>query len=543
MHKRGILITVIALLVIIVGVWIYFGSFYVKMPQKSEGSEAFHVEFDEIGEPDLKAGTEAYSELVSCVELRKKTVTFADANEASYWMDYFRTNNPLAVLVDSYTLKDNKVKLKFAYQSVKHKKMIEATRRYLTEYLLSDGQMDSSEYGKGVALYHKIATGLKQTDEKSDSIYETLRKKKGDADSIARITAFLYNQAGFPTYAIMNEEKTEAGVQSEIDGEWFYHFPGKESLQDKGVGIHYFGCNDKFNEYVFGEETVFQPVNAKQKIALCNDTRFSPIHWIAYYEQLDGDVIRAHYQDWSVATVEISSLKKILEKDRGFLKTVTEDGYRYYVFEPEEYFPKKKGEKYPLVIVLHGSGGAAGSLFRFGPMMTTEGFQEEIGGAYVAIMWSKLEYYREPKRYNELVADIIHDHPNIDPDNVFIYGFSNGAVFTSEMLVENPELYRGTIASGTFYNWSDEDIQKIKGKALWLIGGAKDEHVVCYAENLAYERLSAAGIDISYYEFPTKGHTPVAILEKVDSLGGSATDWMKDRMKKKNAIQKLFEKK
>lgn len=542
MKKKVLLVGAFVLLLGVVAGWIFFGFFYVKMPKFSDEEACASISFNYVGEPKLQDGIEDYTMLVNAIESRTKTITFGDADTAAAWMEYFRANNPLAVLVDSYTLKNNKVKIKYQYGRVKQKNMIQAMRLYFGEYQMVTAELNGSEYGRAFELYHRIASSFQLQDISDTSIFDALKEKKADVVTLAKITSFLYNASGWQTYPVVSEDGTEAGVLSLMDDQWFYLFPGKETLENEGIGIHYFGCTDKFNEYVFGDMK-FYACNGKENLPDCEDTRFSPIHWIQYYEILEDDLIRAHYQDWSVAAVQLSNLEKELEMDRGFRKTITEDGYRYYVFEPEEYFPKKKNEKYPLVVVLHGAGETSNSLFKYGTPMTREGFQEEIGGAYVAVMWSKLDYYRDAKRYNELVADIIAKYPAIDPAEVFIYGFSNGGVFSSEMLVENPDLYRGIMASGTFYQWSDEDIEKVKDKSIWLIGGAKDSHIICYAEDLAYQRLSEAGVDISYYEFPTKGHTPIVMLEKIDSLGSSATDWMKARMRKENwfsSFEKYF---
>lgn len=177
--------------------------------------------------------------------------------------------------------------------------------------------------------------------------------------------------------------------------------------------------------------------------------------------------------------------------------------------------PSAQGGNHPLLIWLHGlgEGGSAPEIpltaGRLDIFTDTE-FQTSAGGCYVLVpqcptFWlddgssnstqTGKSCYTAPLL--SLIRQFIADHPDIDPQRVYVGGCSNGGYMTIALLLEAPELFAAAFPVCQAYEnrWLDDaDIQTLTQIPLWFVHSQLDR--ICPPEYSTFpivERLQAAG--------------------------------------------------
>ncbi len=115
------------------------------------------------------------------------------------------------------------------------------------------------------------------------------------------------------------------------------------------------------------------------------------------------------------------------------------------------------------------------------------------------------------RRVCSLIKKLIQDEKNIDPDRVYIYGYSAGGIGTIRLVKEWPELFAAAVSiCGATERDKMDVLMKIP---LWLIHAEDDEIVRCYYRSdnpikaimgsaEIYETLKNKARDIHYLEYP-----------------------------------------
>jgi len=190
------------------------------------------------------------------------------------------------------------------------------------------------------------------------------------------------------------------------------------------------------------------------------------------------------------------------------------------------FIPETKNKKSPLFIWLHG-GGEGGT----DPIIPLIGnkvinyasaeIQYYFDGAYILVpqcptRWMDAgngqstrgeinDIYNEPLM--ALFKKYVADHPEIDPDRIYVSGCSNGGYMTAKLLLLHPGFFAAGLISSCSYrpaNLTDEQIEKVKDIPIWFIQAADDRTTIPGETGLPfYKRLIDAGannVHMSYYD-------------------------------------------
>jgi len=209
-----------------------------------------------------------------------------------------------------------------------------------------------------------------------------------------------------------------------------------------------------------------------------------------------------------------------------------------YVIVPEDYDAE---ERYPLVIGLHGYGSnyeRFSDLFRRDPKSDTAGIDfiyaapcapyPITGGTEPGYSWTLREEDLDEKTIwmdsdyiTSLLRELIKSY-NVDTTRVYLLGFSQGASMAYNIGLNHPELFRGVIAFGGWFDStmvSAEALKKAKGMRVFIAHGNSDKAVPIEASLDAYRRLKDAGLDVQLNQFEGGHEVPPQTLR-------FAIEWM-----------------
>lgn len=188
------------------------------------------------------------------------------------------------------------------------------------------------------------------------------------------------------------------------------------------------------------------------------------------------------------------------------------------------------GEKYPLVLFLHGAGERGSdnlSQLHHGGMMFTSPVNREAYPAFVLFPQCPEDlYWPTPKRPDgfqqknpfpldaaitkplgltkELLDKVIETYP-IDMDRIYIIGLSMGGMGTFDMVCRFPDLFAaaipicGGIHTARLDGFSSKTVFRI-------FHGDADSVVPVRFSREAYLKLKAEGTNVEYIEFPGVNH-------------------------------------
>jgi predicted peptidase len=190
----------------------------------------------------------------------------------------------------------------------------------------------------------------------------------------------------------------------------------------------------------------------------------------------------------------------------------TGDGELIYGWLPP--VEPKAGEKYPLVICLHGSGGssrASGVLVRPEMRQKYPAFVM-VPKAETGSVWAKTDLLRrkpspDMKEKLPLLVEAIQSllkTEAIDPARVYITGQSLGGIGSWAAIATHAELFAAAVpVCGA---WKVEDVPKMVAVPVWAFHGGEDPTVPThYSQELA-AALTKAGGTAKYTEYPGVGH-------------------------------------
>lgn len=205
---------------------------------------------------------------------------------------------------------------------------------------------------------------------------------------------------------------------------------------------------------------------------------------------------------------------------------------------PETAQEQKPGARYPAVLALHGRGSHEEDLMGLAPHLP-EGLLWISPRAPLVLGPNSYEWYRvqvigrpDPEQVlasletiDRFLEEILAAYP-IDPERLFLLGFSQGSLLSMCYTLTHPARVAGVIAqSGYIPNGLALEIEEaqLKDKPFLLTHGEQDTMIPVEWGRASRDLLRKLGVDLSYHEFPM-GHG--VSLESLDVISA----WLKERL-------------
>ena len=214
------------------------------------------------------------------------------------------------------------------------------------------------------------------------------------------------------------------------------------------------------------------------------------------------------------------------EYEKKVYVTASGDSLNYRLLRPEV---EQAGEKYPLVLFLHGAGERGSDnekqLFH-GSQMWLNPVNREKYPAFVLFpqcpesgYWA---YSDRPSSFESdkmpcdlptsnifvVLKELLDTYlvmPQVDKQRIYIMGLSMGAMGTYDMVIRHPEIFTAAIPiCGTVNPTRLKAAKEVKFR---IFHGDADNIVPVSGSRQAYKALKAAGADVEYFEYPGVGHT------------------------------------
>ena len=172
----------------------------------------------------------------------------------------------------------------------------------------------------------------------------------------------------------------------------------------------------------------------------------------------------------------------------------------------------KAGQRYPLVVCLHGSGGnswAAGFLEQpamrkdYPCFVMTPQLAKTESWANTAVLERGLKRSEKLPLVVEAIKQLIKDHP-IDRDRIYVTGQSLGGVGAWGAAARYPDLFAASVpVAGA---WRLEDAKTLVSTPVWAFHGEKDPTVPAKWSRELCAAIAKAGGTAKYTEYPGMGH-------------------------------------
>jgi predicted peptidase len=174
----------------------------------------------------------------------------------------------------------------------------------------------------------------------------------------------------------------------------------------------------------------------------------------------------------------------------------------------------KAGEKYPLVICLHGAGGTV----RASAVLAGKDMREKhpafvmVPKADLPFAWAKTDLIgrRRAEDAQEKLPVLIEAIQSllkteaIDPARVYITGQSMGGFGSWGAIARHPKLFAAAVP--ICGGWNVEDAPKMVPVPVWAFHGADDQTVPVQLTRDITAALIKAGGSVKYTEYPGVGH-------------------------------------
>jgi predicted esterase len=192
----------------------------------------------------------------------------------------------------------------------------------------------------------------------------------------------------------------------------------------------------------------------------------------------------------------------------------------YFLFLPET----SPGEHVPCLVFLHGMGGNLKSYFWTLSQLSTRMKCAVVAPTFGMGLWQK-------EGSAEFVVDVTHeviqDLP-IDPDRVFLMGYSQGAVGVTRAAVHEPGLYRGLIylspiTEDDLFGSLEFEAQK-KDLRLLFLHGSNDLRIPCNFVEGTARTLQRTGHDVEIKIYDGEDH--YLILSQPEALLDDLAEFM-----------------
>ncbi|MBM4168472.1 MAG: carboxylesterase [Ignavibacteria bacterium] len=197
-------------------------------------------------------------------------------------------------------------------------------------------------------------------------------------------------------------------------------------------------------------------------------------------------------------------------------------------------FDRKPSTLHPAIILLHGRGADEEDLLGLVPYLDKRLLAVAVRAPYrfpfAGYTWYDVQEVGAPDpeefqhSYEALLEFVEHfkrNHP-VDPEHLFLFGFSMGAVMSFALSLSHPEMVRGTIAHSGYI--PEQNNLEIRWDALGSLGvfvahGIHDPVISIDHARRAKERLSRTSVRLTYREYPMAHQISEASL-------GDFTRWL-----------------
>ena len=195
---------------------------------------------------------------------------------------------------------------------------------------------------------------------------------------------------------------------------------------------------------------------------------------------------------------------------------------------PASYQPEDSQTRYPMILALHGHGsnerdliGLSSHLLDNILWISGRGPVEFGPGAYdwypVTEMGLPNPDYLETalEKIDIFITELLSTYP-IDPQKIFLMGFSQGSMISMSFLLTRPNRIRGVIAQSGYVPLEAElslNEDEIKGKPVIMTHGLEDSRMPLEWSQRSRDFLLHNGLDVEYHNF----HMDHTITE--ESLG------------------------
>jgi phospholipase/carboxylesterase len=202
---------------------------------------------------------------------------------------------------------------------------------------------------------------------------------------------------------------------------------------------------------------------------------------------------------------------------------------------------EERASRCPTILALHGRGSNEEDLIGLAPHLP-QGLGWISPRAPLVLGTGSYEWYRvrvigkpEPDQVHaaletldHFIDEILSTYP-IDPQKLFLLGFSQGSILSMGYALEHPDKVADVIAqSGYIPRGVDFQIDAtgVKGKPFLLSHGEQDTLIPVEWGRASRDRLQELGVDLSYHEFQM-GHSV-----STESLAISSA-WLEKQLKRK----------
>lgn len=186
--------------------------------------------------------------------------------------------------------------------------------------------------------------------------------------------------------------------------------------------------------------------------------------------------------------------------------------------------------RYPTILALHGRGSNEADLIGLAPHLP-EGLLWISPRAPLLLGPGSYEWYRvrvigkpDPEQVlaaletiDHFIDEILAAYP-IDPQKLFLLGFSQGSILSMCYTLTHPSRVAGVIAqSGYIPNNVELKINEVgvKGKSFILTHGDQDTMLPVEWDRASRDRLRALGVDLEYHEFSMGHNVSIESLEVI----------------------------
>ena len=191
--------------------------------------------------------------------------------------------------------------------------------------------------------------------------------------------------------------------------------------------------------------------------------------------------------------------------------------------------------RYPTILALHGRGSNEEDLIALTPHLP-QGLLWISPRAPLLVGPGSYEWYRvrvigkpDPEQLfsaietlDHFVDEILGTYP-IDPQKLFLLGFSQGSLLSMCYTLIHPSRVAGVIAqSGYIPNGVEVEIDeaKVKGKLFLLTHGKQDTLIPVEWGRASRDRLQGLGVDLTYHEFQMGHSVSMESLEVINKWMG-----------------------
>lgn len=213
------------------------------------------------------------------------------------------------------------------------------------------------------------------------------------------------------------------------------------------------------------------------------------------------------------------------EYERSVFVSSSGDSLNYRLLEPEV---MQAGEKYPLVLFLHGAGERGNDnekqLTHGGQMFLNPVNREKYPAFVLFPQCPESGYWAYENRPQSFIPaqmpageempsvfqavkellDMYLANPHVDKSRIYIIGLSMGAMGTYDMVSRFPDIFAAAVPiCGTI---NPTRLSAAKNVAFRIFHGDADDVVPVAGSRQAYKALKAAGASVEYIEFPGCNH-------------------------------------